>query len=113
MDPEKFHEMLVKVLTKGQNVRVEVNGNYLDYDVVAKKIEGVIHRKRGLKFDPKNAEAMALEIRNELTILMRSYGMFSYDHMKESTFNNFLAGKLPVLLNGYVDELQSVVDAHS
>lgn len=118
MPRKDFHELFVKVLTKGTNIRVKKGSSwglndYMTADEVAQETENIIHKKRGLKFDGKTAEALALDIREALEDLMEEGGIATFDHMERDEFNRFVNGsELQHILNKYVDSLQEMINAY-
>lgn len=119
MAKDDFHKMLVKELAKGTNIRVltadgYVKNNYMSPEEIANFIEPWIHSRKGLDFECKKAEGMAIKIRNYLESIMDKGGGLTFKHMTMERFNKFLAkGELKTILNGYVDNIKLMINANS
>jgi hypothetical protein len=116
---QDLHDMLLKKLTEGDNIRVKMESkfginSYMEMKDVTMEIEKIIHSRNDIKRDSKTAEALIFEIRNRLEDIIheKSSGLH-FAHMEYSRFNNFLNSELKTKLDKYIDPMQEIINKNT
>jgi hypothetical protein len=114
-----LQSMLVDRLTDGPKIRVleklgRILNDYVEPEILARKIGQKILDRTDIKKDPKSVEAMVFEIRQDLeaTMMRRYHGLTAY--LEKDQFESFVNGDdLQRILNRNIDPMQELINEHS